>query len=206
MNIKLILGTLCITALTVFGNVSKAVHVEEAQTKTLRMVTEATFPPYEYRENGRIIGIDPDVVREIARRNGYALVIEDMPFNSIIAAVQSGKADIAASGITITEDRKKIVNFSDPYVTAGQSIIISKNSTIKSAADLKGKRIGVQSGTTGDIYVAENIGEPERFDNAALVCAAISSGRLDAGVVDTAPAKEFAKRSEDLKMLPEPLT
>lgn len=206
MNIKLILGTLCIAALTVFGNVSKAVNVEEAQTKTLRMVTEATFPPYEYRENGRIIGIDPDVVREIARRNGYALVIEDMPFNSIIAAVQSGKADIAASGITITEDRKKIVNFSDPYVTAGQSIIISKNSTIKSAADLKGKRIGVQSGTTGDIYVAENIGEPERFDNAALVCAAISSGRLDAGVVDTAPAKEFVKRSEDIKMLPEPLT
>lgn len=206
MNVKLILGTLCIALLTVVGNATEAVKAETAQPKTLRMVTEATFPPYEYRENGRIVGIDPDVVREIAQRNGYVLVIEDMPFNSIIAAVQTGKADIAASGITITEDRKKIVNFTEPYVTAGQSIILPKDSTIKSVADLKGKRIGVQIGTTGDIYVSENIGTPDRFDNAALVCAAITSGRLDAGVVDSAPAAEFVRRSESLIMLPEPLT
>lgn len=206
MNIKLILGTLCIALLTVVGNATETVNVDTAQPKTLRMVTEATFPPYEYRENGRIVGIDPDVVREIAQRNGYALVIEDMPFNALIAAVQSGKADIAAAGITVTEERKKSVNFTETYVTAGQSIILPKGSSIKSVADLKGKRIGVQQSTTGDIYVTENIGDPERFDNASLVCAAITSGRLDAGVVDSAPAEEFVKRSDSLMLLPEPLT
>lgn len=236
MKIKLIFGALFVSVLAALGNgienVPEAISLEattvestatsavvavaeeqvkesvkaNSQIKTLRVVTEATFPPYEYRENGRIVGVDPDVVREIARRNGYSVIIEDMPFDSIIAAIQLGKADVAASGISVTEERKKVVLFTDAYITAGQSIIVKKDSPIKSADDLKGKRIGVQQGTTGDIFVTENIGIPERFNNAALVCAAITSGRLDAGVVDAAPAAEFASRSDDLIVLPEPLT
>ncbi len=206
MKLKLVFCVLCTMMLSALANTQVATNAVPTQAKVLRMVTEATFPPYEYREGERIVGIDPDVVGEIARRNGYALKIEDMPFNSIIAAVQSGKADIAAAGITVTEDRKKIVNFTDTYFVAGQSVIVPKGSSIKSATDLKGKRIGVQGGTTGDIYVAKNFGEPERFDNAALVCAAITSGRLDAGVIDTTPAEQFVKRSNSLALLPEPLT
>lgn len=180
----------------------------QAQTKKIiRMVTEATFPPYEYRENGQIVGIDPDVVREIARRNGYVLVIEDMAFGSLLAAIQTAKADVAAAGITVTEDRKKAVAFTDTYVEAGLVVVVPKDSEIKSVEDLADKRIGVQLGTTGDNYVTENkIGKPERYENSALVCAAIISGSLDAGIVDIAPAKEFVKRNKSLVILDKPLT
>ena len=118
--------------------------VPAGKSKKLVMVTEATFPPYEYMENSKIVGIDPEIVGEIARNLGYTLVIQDMKFDSVILAVQTGKADIAASGITVTEDRKKQVNFTVPYVTAAQVIIVPKKSPIKTPEDLKGKRIGVQ--------------------------------------------------------------
>jgi polar amino acid transport system substrate-binding protein len=180
---------------------------EEAETtKTLRMVTEATFPPYEFREGGKIVGIDVDIVTEAARRIGYEVTIEDMTFNSVIAAVQSGKADIAASGITVTEERKKSVNFTIPYVTAKQVILVPKDSPIQSAADLKGKRIGVQQSTTGDIYVTENIGTPERFENSAILVATLVANKLDAGVLDGDPAKEYVKANPQLHILTEALT
>ncbi|MBO5991342.1 MAG: transporter substrate-binding domain-containing protein, partial [Lentisphaeria bacterium] len=122
----------------------------------LVMVTNATFPPYEYVSGDTIDGIDPAIVRKIADALGYELEIQDMSFDSVIAAVQSGKADIAASGITVTEERKKQVLFTHAYVIAEQAIIVKKDSPIKAAADLKGKRIGVQHGTTGDTFVTQN--------------------------------------------------
>lgn len=179
---------------------------DEATVKTLRMVTEATFPPYEYREAGEIVGIDVDIVTEAARRIGYTVSIEDMAFNSVIAAVQSGKADIAASGITVTEERKKNVNFTIPYVTAKQVILVPVDSPIQSADDLKDKRIGVQQSTTGDIYVTENIGAPQRFENSAILVATLVAGKLDAGVLDDAPASEYVKSNPQLHILKEALT
>lgn len=133
----------------------------------LVMVTEATFPPYEFREGGKIVGIDVDLMKAVARKTGRELVVEDMSFDSVIAAVQAGKADVAASGITVTDERKRQVGFSHPYVTAQQVVIVPKDSEIRGSADLKGKRIGVQHGTTGDLYVTKNIREPERFPNGA---------------------------------------
>ena len=134
------------------------------------------------------------------------VTIEDMTFNSVIAAVQTGKADIAASGITVTEERKKNVNFTIPYVTAKQVILVPVDSPIQSAADLKGKRIGVQQSTTGDIYVTENIGDPERFENSAILVATLVAGKLDAGVLDGDPAKEYVKTNPQLHILKEALT
>ena len=163
--------------------------VPSGESKKLVMVTEATFPPYEYMENSKIVGIDPEIVGEIARNLGYTLVIQDMKFDSVILAVQSGKADIAASGITVTADRRKQVNFTVPYVTAAQVIIVPKKSTIKTPTDLKGKRIGVQQGTTGDTYVRKHICEPERYDNGALAVAALRAGKVDAVVLDGEPSK-----------------
>ena len=119
------------------------------------MVTEATFPPYEYRDGREIVGIDPDIVRELAKAIDRELVIEDMSFDSIIAAVQSGKADIAASGITVTEERKKQVLFTLSPVVSEQLIVVRKNSRIKTAEDLKKYPVGVQHGTTGDLYVSK---------------------------------------------------
>lgn len=172
----------------------------------LTMVTEATFPPYEFRTGDKVDGIDPAIIRHITEQLGYELKIQDMSFDSVITAVQSGKADIAASGITVTEDRKKQVNFTIPYVIAKQVIIVKLASPIHSAGDLKKYTIGVQHGTTGDLYVTKNIKEPQRFANGALAVTALVSGKLDAVVIDGEPAEIFVTQQTGLRILPEPLT
>ena len=172
----------------------------------LVMVTEATFPPYEFREGGKIVGIDVDLMKAVAKKTGRELVVEDMSFDSVIAAVQAGKADVAASGITVTDERKRQVGFSHPYVTAQQVVIVPKDSEIRGSADLKGKRIGVQHGTTGDLYVTRNIREPERFPNGSLAVAALDAGKLDAVVLDGEPSKVHVALHENLGILDEPLT
>ena len=178
----------------------------KSKEKKLVMVTSASFPPYEYVANRKIEGIDPHIIRLIASRLGYDVEIQDMSFDSVIAAVQSGKADIAASGITVTEERKKQVLFSTPYVIAEQVIVVPKYSKITGRSDLKNKRIGVQHGTTGDMYVSKNICEPERYKEAAVAIAALLSGKLDAVVIDTEPAEVYIKQRPSLKRLDEPLT
>ena len=179
---------------------------DENSRPQLVMVTEATFPPYEYRAGTEIIGIDPEIVGEIAEKLGYDLVIEDMSFDSVITAVQTGKADIAASGITVTEERKEKVLFTLPYVIARQVIIVPTDSAIHGKEDLKGKRIGVQHGTTGDIFVSQTIQEPERFSNGALAVAALAAGKLDVVVLDGDPARVHVSRRANLKILETPLT
>ena len=195
--LSVLLGAFLLTALFCGCN--------EEKKKPLVMVTEATFPPYEYRNGKEIVGIDPDIVKELAKAAGRELVIEDMSFDSIIAAVQSGKADIAASGITVTEDRKKKINFTIPYVTAQQVIIVPVGSPINNADDLKGKRIGVQHGTTGDSYVTANIQQPERYQNGALAIRALISGKLDVVILDNEPARIHTSKTDKLKILPVPL-
>ena len=179
---------------------------DDSKPTQLVMATEATFPPYEFREGDKIVGIDVDIAGAIAKELGRELVVEDTKFDSVIPAVQAGKADLAASGITITEDRKKTINFTIPYVEAAQVILVPAGSEVKSTADLKGKRIGVQSGTTGDTYVAENVGEPDRYDNPAVAVAALKSGKVDVVVCDKDPARVFATKDAALQILDEPLT
>ena len=176
------------------------------KVKELRMVTSANFPPYEFYDGKRIVGIDADIMREIAKRNGMKLIIEDMKFDSIIAAVQSGKGDVAAAAITVTADRMQMVDFSEPYVSARQMIIVPQNSSVKTGEDLKGKRIGVQHGTTGDTYVTENFQEPQRFDDGSLAVAALLRGKVDAVVLDNEPAMVHAAGNPELKLLDTPLT
>lgn len=166
------------------------------------MVTNATFPPYEFYQGNHIVGIDVDLVREIAKRNHFDLEIEDMAFDSVIAAVQTGKADVAASGITVTQDRKNQIDFTTSYVKADQVIIVQENSDIDTAHKMKGRRIGVQHGTTGDSFVTANIGEPERFQDGALAVASLVKGKIDAVVLDSAPAQKHVARNSGLKILP----
>ena len=179
---------------------------KEERGPELVMATDATFPPYEYFRGEEIVGIDVDVVAEIARRNGMSSRVENMKFESVIAAVQAGKVSLAAAGITVSPDREQQVNFTRPYARAQQVIVVPVDSAITESSHLAGKRIGVQSGTTGDLYVAEHICEPERFANGALAVAALVAGKVDAVVLDNLPAEKHVARNTQLKILQEPLT
>lgn len=173
---------------------------------TLIMATNAEFPPYEYHEGGEIVGIDVEIAAAIAEILGMELVIEDMAFDSIIAAVQSGKADIGLAGMTVTEDRLKSINFSDSYATGKQVIIVQQGSDIASVDDLEGKTIGVQGSTTGDLYITwdfvdEGLAEIERYNKGVDAVLALIQGKVDAVVIDNEPAKVFVSQNEGLVIL-----
>ena len=157
---------------------------------TLVMATNAEFPPYEFHEGDDVVGIDADIARAIGEEMGMEVKIEDMAFDSIIPAVTSGKADFGAAGMTVTEDRKKNVDFTDTYATATQVIIVKEGSDIAGPDDLTGKKIGVQLGTTGDIY-ADDIedAEVERYNKGFEAVQALTQDKIDAVVIDGEPAK-----------------
>lgn len=174
--------------------------------KTLIMATNAEFPPYEYHENNEIIGIDVDIARAIVDDMGGTLKIRDLAFDSIIPEVQSGKADFAAAGMTVTEDRQTQVDFSDSYATGVQSVIVTEDSEIQSLDDLQGKLIGVQLGTTGDIYSSDDFGDEnvQRFPKGADAVQALISGKIDAVIIDNKPASVFVQENAGLKLLDTP--
>lgn len=178
-----------------------------AEGETLVMATNAEFPPYEYYEGDEIVGIDPEVAALIAEELGMTLEIEDMAFDSVLAAVVSGKADIAMAGITVTEKRKQSVNFTDTYTKATQVIIVKEDSEIATPDDLTGKTVGVQLGTTGDIY-ADDIedGTVERYNKGFEAVQALMQGKIDAVIIDGEPAKVFVEQNEGIKMLDEAFT
>ncbi|MCR4558124.1 MAG: ABC transporter substrate-binding protein [Saccharofermentans sp.] len=181
----------------------------------LIMATNAFFPPYEYYEGEKIVGIDAEIASAVANKLGLELVIEDVEFDSIIAGVQGGKYDIGCAGMTVTEDRLKSVNFSTPYATGIQSIIVTTDSEIKDIDTLLdgSYKVGVQSGTTGDIYMSDTpdnggVGEDrvERFSKGNDAVIALTSGKIDAVVIDNEPAKAFVAANEGLKILETPYT
>ena len=172
--------------------------------EVLVMATNAEFPPYEFYEGQEIVGIDAEIAAAIAEKLGYELKIEDMAFDSIIAAVSSGKADFGLAGMTVTEDRLTSVNFSDTYATATQVVIVTEDSPITGVADLDGKKIGVQLGTTGDIYAGDIADATiERYNKGFEAVQALSQGKIDAVIIDNEPAKVFVAENEGTKILEE---
>ena len=168
---------------------------------SLKMITEATFPPYEFLRGQEVVGIDVEICRAVARKLNRPFKAETVDFDSVIPAVISGKADLAAAGITVTEDRKKNVDFSIPYVKTGIVVIFKKASPFTDAAQLKGKKIGVQSGTTSETYVLEQLKqEPERCKSPAEAVAALKAGRVDFVISDIDPAKNCVKGEADLAL------
>ncbi|HIW22138.1 MAG TPA: basic amino acid ABC transporter substrate-binding protein [Candidatus Dorea intestinavium] len=197
ISMVLILATACMLA---------ACGKKEEST-TLKMATNAEFPPYEYYEGDKVVGIDADIAEAVAKELGLKLEIEDMAFDSIIAAVTSGKSDIGLAGMTVTEDRKKNVDFTDTYATATQVIIVKKGSPVASPDDLKGKKIGVQLGTTGDIYAADIEGsQVERFNKGFEAVQSVLQDKIDAVIIDQLPAQEFVEANDDLMILDEAFT
>ena len=169
----------------------------------LIMATNASFPPYEYYDGDNIVGIDAEIAALIAEKLGLELVIEDVEFNSIIPGVQSNKYDMGMAGMTVTDERKLAVNFSDSYAKGVQVVIVAENSTIASLDDLDGKKIGVQEATTGDIYASDDYGEENvvKFANGNLAVEALKSGKVDCVIIDNEPAKAYVKANEGLKIL-----
>ena len=196
--VSLVLATACVFSMAACGS------NDSEGAETLVMATNAEFPPYEYYDGSDIVGIDVDIANAIAEELGMELKIEDMAFDSVITAVSSGKADIGLAGLTVTEDRLENVNFSDTYATAVQVVIVPEGSDIKSVADLTGKSVGVQLGTTSDIYVCDIEGVTvEQYNKSFEAVQALSQGKIDAVMVDIEPAKEFVAQTEGLVILEE---
>ena len=185
-----------------------AAELETVQKGKLVMVTNAEFPPYEFHDQNAIVGIDVEIAGAIAEQLGLELEIEDIAFDSIIPEIVSGKADIGAAGMTVTEDRKQNVDFSDTYAHATQVIIVKEDSEIKGVADLEGKIMGVQQGTTGDIYVSGDYGDEavERYAKGMEAVQALAQGKVDAVVIDGEPAKQYIKEVAGLKIIDESYT
>ena len=182
---------------------------KEAAGGKLVMATNAEFPPYEYHDGDAIVGIDAEIAKAIADELGMELEIEDIAFDSIIPEIVSGKADMGLAGMTVTEDRMQSVDFSDTYAKASQKIIVTEDSEIASPDDLKGVIVGVQLGTTGDIYVSDLEADGttvERYSKGFEAVQALSQGKIDAVVIDGEPAKTFVAETQGLKILDESFT
>lgn len=202
--ISMVLIAACVCSMAACGNKEE----EKADEKeTLVMATNAEFPPYEYYEGEDVVGIDAEMAAAVAEELGMELKIEDMAFDSIIPAVESGKADMGVAGMTVTEDRLKNVNFSDTYAEATQVVIVKEDSDIAGPDDLTGKKVGVQLGTTGDIYASDiEDATVEQYNKGFEAVQALSQGKIDAVVIDGQPAQEFVKEVEGLKILDEAFT
>lgn len=169
----------------------------------LVMATNASFPPYEYYESEKIVGIDAEIAELIAQKLDMELEIKDMEFGSIIGAVQSGTVDMAAAGMTVTEERLVSVDFTDSYAQGVQVVIVKEGADISSPDDLEGKKIGVQENTTGDIYATDDFGDEnvKRYSKGNDAVAALSSGIVDAVIIDNEPAKSFVAANTGLVIL-----
>lgn len=162
--------------------------------------TSAGFPPFEYVEKGEVIGFDIDLLREIGKLKGFEIEVKDISFDSLIAALKSGNIDLIAAGMTITEARKEVVDFSLPYYSANQSVIVQNDSGDNLTVLFGDNNIGVQTGTTGDLWVTENLkdkgiltGEVKHYDTFVYVINDLVNGNLNGVVLDTPVAQRYSE-------------
>ena len=170
----------------------------------LIMSTNAAFPPYEMTTDaGEFEGIDIETAQAIADKLGLELQIDDMDFDAALLAVQQGKSDMVMAGVTVTDERQNVMDFTDSYATGIQSIIVKEDSDIASVDDLAGKKIGTQRGTTGYLYCSDDFGDENvvAYDNGLTAVQMLNNGQVDCVVIDNAPAKEFIAANPGLKLL-----
>ena len=186
-----------------------ASETETAELSTVEpgkliMSTNAAFPPYEMTtDSGEFEGIDIETAQAIADKLGLELQIDDMDFDAALLAVQQGKADMVMAGVTVTDERQNVMDFTDSYATGIQSIIVKEDSDIASVDDLAGKKIGTQRGTTGYLYCSDDFGDENvvAYDNGLTAVHMLNNGQVDCVVIDNAPAKEFIAANPGLKLL-----
>lgn len=212
--IKKIVVSMIVLSISMTGLVgcfSKPVSSQVDKTEIKEQIvmgTNAEFAPFEYREGKEVVGFDVDISNKIAKNIGKELKIEDMEFGGLLAALETGKVDFIAAGMSKTPERAEQVDFSKPYFTASQMITIKAgNTSITSGDDLKGKKIGVQLGTTGEEVAREIEGaEVISFDKGAMALVDLANGKLDAVVLDAEPTKNYTEGNDELQVLDEELT
>ena len=180
-----------------------AAELKTVEAGKLIMSTNAAFPPYEMvADDGSFEGIDVEVAGAIAGKLGLELVVDDMDFDAALLAVQQNKSDIVMAGVTVTEDRQLIMNFSDSYATGVQVVIVKEGSDV-TLDNLGEKMIGTQRGTTGYIYTSGDYGDDHvtAYDNGASAVQALLNGQVDCGVIDSAPAEAFVAANAGLTIL-----
>ena len=161
-------------------------------TATLTMATNAEFPPFEYLEGDKIVGAEVEMAEAIAAKMGRTLEITNMDFDAALTGAATGKYDVAISGVTATDERRLNMGFSDDYYKASQAIIVNAESEIKAAADLTGKTVSCQEGTTGEQYLLDNNYNVQSFKTGAEAITALVAGKVDAVVIDDAVAKALS--------------
>lgn len=171
----------------------------------LILATEAGFAPYEYYQDGEIVGVDIDIAREIAASLGKELVIKDVSFDFIINEIKSGKSDIGAAGMSITKERLEEVDFSVEYAVSNQVVIVPMDSRITSIDQISNQRIAVQLGTVADSYVNKNYKDATviRQKKYLSMVEDLKAGKVDLIIMDLLPASEIVKSNEGLKILDE---
>ena len=182
----------------------EAAELTTVNAGKLTLSTNAAFPPYEMTtDSGDFEGIDIDVAAAVAEKLGLELQIDDMDFDAALLAAQNGKSDMVMAGVTVTDERLKVMDFSDTYAEGIQSIIVPEGSDIANVDDLSGKAIGTQRGTTGYIYCTDDFGEDNviAYDDGLTAVQALNNGQVDAVVIDNAPAKAFVEANPGLKVL-----
>ena len=205
---KLIALALCLIMVLAFASCSKSESSSSASYTTvntgkLTVSTSPDFPPYEYLDdNGATVGIEVDIMNLIAQKVGLELQIDEMDFDSALLAVQQGKSDIVMSGVTITDDRKLVMDFTDSYTTACQVIVVPEGSSV-TLDNLGDQSIGTQRGTTGYIYCVDDYGEDHviGYDTYTLVIQALLNSQVDCVVMDDAVAREYVAANPGLTIL-----
>ena len=181
-----------------------ATELTTVEAGKLTMATNAAFPPYEMTTDaGEFEGIDIETAQAIADKLGLELQIDDMDFDAALLAVQQGKSDMVMAGVTVTDERQNVMDFTDSYATGIQSIIVKEDSDIASVDDLAGKKIGTQRGTTGYLYCSDDFGDENvvAYDDGLTAVQMLNNGQVDCVVIDNAPAKEFVAANPGLKLL-----
>ena len=172
--------------------------IATAQQTTLKAVTDPSFVPFEMmdQDTGKMVGFDMDILQEVADRAGFDVDLKTMDFNGIIPAVQTGNVDLAIAGITITDERQKIVDFSDPYYDSGLRILVKDGSDVKTLDDLAGKRIGTKIGSTSYDFLRQQLGDKAEitpYPGSADMYMALMGGNVDAVFYDAPNVGYFAQ-------------
>ena len=176
------------------------------KTEKLYVGTNPEFYPFEYLENGKIVGFDADLIEAIGNKLGKEIVWKNIAFDGLLPALQSKKIDVIIAGMTATEERKKFVNFSEPYFTSSQVIILNSENKeslkIKSYNDLPNHTVGVVLGYTGDVAISKvpnvNI---QRFNGASEAIMALKAKKVQAVIIDSEPAKNYVQNNKGLQLI-----